>query len=356
MARLLVPTRNRPTALGHLLGFLDRFYPGTEVVVADGSSDAHKADVKAVAKAERPSRVEYLPYPFDMPFFDRLLDVLENAPDPFFVMGADDDYPMMDVFQAEEAFLDKNSDYVTALGASINLKYDGAPQMVVRLNIGRPIEAKAAEKRADFYSRWPFPTTYAITRRDLLIERYKRARQLFLAGFYDSGVGIQDCIHGKIRAVDKIGVIGTRNTNHSYLRPESRLVFARRSEDLLRYLEFIKSDLITYARMNEDAALQQAEAIVLRFVADRCGRKAPDMAGFDRSDVGRCPVARRQSAIFGDLFTPGTETRRVYEDRLTYVANALLANFTSTDNDGENRTYETLLDQAGAGQVIGQRG
>ena len=41
MARLLIPTRNRPTSLMSVIAFLERFHPGTRVIVADGSADSY---------------------------------------------------------------------------------------------------------------------------------------------------------------------------------------------------------------------------------------------------------------------------------------------------------------------------
>lgn len=346
MARLLLPTRNRPTALNNVLNYLDQFYPDCEVIVADGSNDAHKDEVRATATANRSIAVDFRPYPFDFPFFDRILDVLTNETDPFFVMGADDDYPMMEVFQREEKFLRENSDYVSVMGPTVHLSYDGGTEMKTRMSVARPIKASRAETRAVHYSKWPFSTTYSISRRQALITRYQRSRMLFLAGFYDYGVGIQDSFQGKIRAVSDLGYLRTHNSNHSYLRAESTMIFAHRAQDLLTYTSNMQADFVEYAGLDEDSAKHQAEVIVRKFVAEYCGRRAQNMNGFGQSRVGTNPVVVAQVAMFGDMFTPGTKARDRYEDRLMFIARALRGNFTSNDNDGEDSFYETLDKQA----------
>lgn len=348
MARLLVPTRNRPIALSNVLGFLDRFYPGTEVIVADGSSDAHKPAVRQVATEDRKTVVDYRAFRSDLPFFDRILEVLNSESDTYFVMGADDDYPMMDVFQSEEGFLNTNSDFVSAMGPTVNLNFDGTKTTRARLNIARPILDENSAKRALNYSLWPYSTTYALTRRETLIERYKRSRELFLAGFYDYGVGIQDALQGKIKAVGQLGYIGTRNTNHSYLRSDSRLIFLHRSKDLGRYADNMKSDFIRYAELNEDDAARNTETVVRRFVAEYCGRKAHHMKTVSGSKMANDAVVQEQLSMFRDLFTDGTNVRKIYGERLQFIGSALRLNFTSGDNSGEKKTYETLEEQAGA--------
>lgn len=347
MARILVPTRNRPAALDNLLGYLHQFYPGTGVIIADGSADQFKAETGRAAARSRKLDVDYRPYPYYYPFFDRILDVLGAINDPFVVMGADDDYPMMELFEQEEHFLAGNPDYVSAMGPTVNLMYDGSAELKVRLNTVRPITADDPRKRAMQYAAWPFSTTYAITRRAALINRYRRSREVFLTGFYDYGAGVQDCFQGKIKALPDLGYFGTRNSNHSYLRPESKLVFARKAQLLLAYAENIKSDFVTFGGATEDEATEKSETITRWFVAEYCGRRAFTQSGFENSTMANELVVRQQSQLFHGLFTRGTAARKTYGERLEYVAAALRANNASSDNGGEKAFYESLEEQAG---------
>src|SRR5213083_1998891 len=122
MAKVILPTRNRPTSLAGVLAFLRTYYPHTQVIVADGSNDACKQmNRRMIAELADKPVVDYRPYDYEMHFFDRILDVLKSESDPYFIMGSDDDFPMMGVFDRAQAFLMSNLDYSTALGSTIHL-------------------------------------------------------------------------------------------------------------------------------------------------------------------------------------------------------------------------------------------
>ncbi|MCH9806518.1 MAG: TIGR00180 family glycosyltransferase [Alphaproteobacteria bacterium] len=346
MARLLIPTRNRPASLGQVLDFLNHFYPDTQVIVADGSSEDYKNAVKAVTDSPRKISVDLRSYDYDFPFFDRILDVIENEPDEFFVMGSDDDFPLMEVMGEAEEFLRKNSAYSTALGALVHLKLDSPHEMTARLGVARPLVAAAPQRRASDFAAWPFSTTYAITRRDLLLERYRRAQKGFLAGFFDFAVGLQDCLAGKMHAIPDFGYICTRNFNHSYLRAGSELIFLRRSELALQVVDQIRDDLIAMGGVGEDEAMRLAENLMKRRIAELCGSPAHRMRDFHKSRFYRDKTVQKQFEQFNDVFKKGTETRNRYEERLMFISNAIRGNSVSEDNKGENRFYETLAQQA----------
>lgn len=346
MARLLIPTRNRPESLGRVLDFLERFYPDTQVIVADGSSDDYKQAVRQVSESPRKIGVDLRSYDYDFPFFDRILDVIENEPDEFFVMGSDDDFPLMEVMTQAEEFLRKNSGYSTALGALVHLKLDSPHEMTARLGVARPLTAGSAQRRANEFAAWPFSTTYAITRRELLLERYRRARKGFLAGFFDFAVGLQDCLAGKMHAIPDFGYICTRNFNHSYLRAESELIFLRRSELALQIVDQIREDIVQACDLGQDEALRVAENLMKRRIAELCGSPAHRMRDFHKSRFYRDKVVQQQFQLFNEAFKSGTPTRARYEERLMFISDAIRGNAVSEDNKGEKRFYETLEQQA----------
>src|SRR5436853_309322 len=149
MARLLIPTRNRPTSLSGVLQFLQMFYPKAEVIVADGSEDHYKSVNRAVVERFRGALgVDYRPYPYELPFFERLLDVLRSESDPFFVMGSDDDFPMLDLLEDGERFLRNNSEFSTALGATIHITLQSRTSMTARLGFVRQIAVDTPDRRA----------------------------------------------------------------------------------------------------------------------------------------------------------------------------------------------------------------
>ncbi|HEX5226406.1 MAG TPA: TIGR00180 family glycosyltransferase [Bryobacteraceae bacterium] len=346
MARLLIPTRNRPTSLAGVLEFLRTFYPKAEVIIADGSEEHHKAQNRVVVDGfHRAPGIDYRPYPYELPFFDRLLDVLRSENDSFFIMGSDDDFPMLDVLNQGEWFLRQHDDYVTALGPTIyiNLSAQGGTGAV--LVVARQIAADSAERRIAQFAQWIFATTYAVTRREHLIERYERARTQFLIGFHDFMVGAHDCLVGKIRVLPSLGFVGTRNHNHSYIRPETGLSFLRRAQDVLGLAATLEADLQALAGMEPAAAARLSEALITRRIGMICGNPPHLKAGFRESNVFRHATVQAQFELFENLFRPDNAIRARYEDKLQFISAALRRSAASQDNKDEPTFVETLDDQ-----------
>lgn len=348
MPRLLIPTRNRPTSLGGVLAYLVRFYPKTEVIIADGSVEEMKPAnrAQAVAAQGQGLSVDYRAFPYEMPFFERLLDVLKNESDPYFILGSDDDYPMMDVMLRGERFLMANDTYVTSLGAMVHLTLHSPVELEGRLSLARPIVGQTAAVRAMNYGRWMFSSMYAVTRREHMIERYERSNKLFLSGFYDFGVGVHDAMAGSTKAWPEIGFIATRNYTHSYLRPEADLIFLRRANEVLEMMDTMRRDLESLQDISAQDAQSVAEKLIRLQVIDRCGIQAHDKPGFAASPMFLHPMVQSQMAMFDGMFRAGTTARARYLDRLKYIVAAAQANALSGDNGGERRIYETLESQA----------
>lgn len=345
--RLLIPTRNRPAALGGVLDFLARFYPGTGVLIADGSSEAYKPANRAAVERLRDSlALDYRPYPAEMPYFDRILDVLQGEDDEFFVMGADDDFPMMEVFEEGAHYLRKRPHCVTAMGTSVNLMVLGPGRLRARLNVARDIAGRSPAARARRYSAWPMATTYAVTRRALLLERGRWARELFLTGFHDYVVGVQDAIAGATRALPTLGVLRTHNYNHSYLRPGSALGFLEQSGLVLRIAERFREALSRDGSLTPEEARREAEMLILRRIAILSGGPIYGRQGFTEGPLFRDERVQEQLRLFRELFTEGSEARARYAEKLAFVAAILRRNARSSDNHGEAVSYASLAEQA----------
>ncbi len=351
--RLLIPTRNRPTALRGILEYLRCFYPGTGLIVADGSSESFKPENRvAVATVQNELEVDYQAYPEDMSLFDRTLAVLEGERDEFFIMGGDDDFPMMEVFEQGVQYLREHPECGTAMGASINLGLPEPGLMRARLAVVRNISGATAAVRTRQYAAWPMPTTQALTRRELLLERYRWADELFLAGFYDYTVGIHDATWGTTKAFAKLGYVRTNNYNHSYLRPvSSKLLFLKHSDLTLRIVERFRNDLLKDGALDEEGAMRHAEMLMQRKIAAYCGGPAFKQQGFTEGEIFLHPAFQNQLGMFDELFTEGSETRARYDARLSFIAACLRRNARSTDNRGEEPFYENLRDQLTPGKA-----
>lgn len=347
MTPLLIPTRNRPTALSNVLRYLSRFHDSTQVIVADGSNDTCKDHNRQTVEAlKHDLAIDYRPYPVDLPLFDRLLDVLNGERSEFIIMGSDDDYPMMDTLAEAEAFLVEHKDYCVAAGMLVSLILDSPTKLKAHLFLARPIVSEFPHIRARDFSQWSFQTTYAVAKRDVLIGRYKRASKLFLTGFHDYSAGIHDCMHGKIQALPKIGFIRTKNYAHSYLKPEDDLSFLRHSDGVLRIVDQMTEDLLQEGGFNPAGARRLSEALIAHRIAELVGRPIHKTEGFEFKPIYLNRTVQKQFEIFDSLFESDTPVRRKYKEKLAFILSALKANARSDDNKGEQKTNETLESQA----------
>jgi len=341
--RLFIPTRNRPTSLQSVLTWLARFYPGTGVIVADGSSEDHKARNRAAVEAAGSGlEIDYRAYPLECPFFARILDVLESLDDEALVFGADDEFPMMEVFEAGESHLRRNPDCVAVMGASLFLTQRNPERLSVRFNPARSLLARSPLARARHFMDWPVATTYALTRRGHLLERYRRAQECFLAGIYDYVLGVHDALRGSVAAIPAIAFLSTRNYTHSYVRHGDKLFFVRQSGLILKTVDRLREDLLAAGVADEQAAARLADRLVMGMIAERCGTPAHLRQGFRDSPAFLEEGIREQMALFQGIFTADSPVRRRYEEKLAFVAEAMRRNIASDDNVGEPRHYGTL--------------
>ena len=338
-----------------VLGFLQEFYPLTSVIIADGSTENFQTRNRAsIAQATSGLEVDYQPYPYETPYFDRILNVLRNETDPYIIMGADDDFPQMEVFEKGEKFLRANEDYSTAMGMLLNLTLTSADTAFVRGSCVRQLSAPDPVRRALNYTRWMFPTTYAVTRREHLIERYERAQELFLAAFYDFSVGAHDATVGKIRAYPEIGTVSTRNFNHSYLRAEDGLLFLRRGKEVLKLVDIIARDLEINAGIAPPEAMKSATAMIRLKIAASCGQPFVARANAAEWPLFTNPTVQKQVELYAELFVEGSKPNLLYKSRFRFIVSALRETVVSDDNFGENFTYETLAEQMKPVPATGQ--
>jgi glycosyltransferase domain-containing protein len=349
MTRILIPTRNRPSSLISVLRYLDEFFPQAEVIVADGSADQH-AETNARNTGSRDFRIgiDYRRFPYELPLFDRLLDVLSGEPDEFFIMGSDDDYPVLGVLDQLKSKLEADPGAVTAMGPTLNLFFRPDEKAVARLGLARTIRGASFKARASAYASWPFSTTYAVSRRELLIERYRRARTLLISGFFDFGVGLQDCAHGSIIAGDRFSFISTRNYRHSYLRKSRRMMFLEQSSDIEQLMAYIADDLVKFDGIAREDATEIAEELTRYRIAEHLGFGPDKMRGFEYTRTFLSPPVQRQIIRFEEAFSGPCDARAELDPYLSWINTSIKAIVQSTDNIGEAHNVASLNEQMSA--------
>lgn len=341
MARLLIPTRNRPSSLASVIAYIERFSPGTEVIIADGSEDGFAdRNRKMVQEKGGAVALDYRRYAYEMPFFDRLLDVLRGESDPFIIMGSDDDYPLLDALKRAERRLIATPNAVTALGATLKLSLRARDDVAIGMSVSRPLSSKTPLTRANIFSLRSFSTTYAVTAREHLIERYERAKRVFLPGFFDFGVGMHDALSGQVISVPEFTYLATRNFNHSYLRPSERYAFMKRQDEFGTLQGIIAGDLQRTTDLRSADADERAAYLIGRRIVEVMGG-APLQGGSIRN-LREDPTVEAQVQAFFNLFSADTDTRAGMIDRVRFVVEALNSVAASDDNAGEANTVASL--------------
>jgi len=348
MAKILIPSRNRPGSLRSVLGYLAHFYPQSEVIVADGSNEEYRSGYEETIKSVKDTlSVDHRVYDADFPFFDRILDSLNSVRDEFVIMGADDDYPVMTTMKRGEGFLKKNPDYSTAMGSIIHFKLERNDALSVRLGHAKNLANPIAKTRAMVFAQFPFSTTYAVTRREHLIERYQRANDTFLANFFDFAVGLHDCTAGKLKAFPTVGYFCTRNYKHSYLRADDQLIYLRRANEVLRLVDIMKEDLIKYAELSEPEADRISVRLIRQRISHLAGRQPHNIPGFSSHPTFKnSNIVQRQYKEFHGLFVDGHPSRTEHFALIDHIVSELTSDATGTrDNLGEKASYETFQEQ-----------
>ncbi len=339
--KIVLPTRNRPTALQGALGYYERFYPTADLLIADGSSDRFKqANQDVIDKAG--VDVDYQPYDEEMPFFERLLTVITALDDELLAIGADDDFPMPETLEKAERRLLATPDAVCASGHLIHLDVLKDGTGIARLDDVRTIAADGVAQRFRRFSASRFTTYYGVARRSLLVARYEFLMSWNVPGFFDYSVGLNDLAHGKFIAIPQLGHLCTRNRTHSYFRPNQPQVYLREAARLLDFRQRLLDRLAAPDGCEPDEAHRIVSTILDRMVASAAAAPPQRLAGFTQAYPYNTDLAAQARQQFADLFHEGTEERKRYADRLAFIGECVQRSIASADNDGEGFWRESI--------------
>jgi glycosyltransferase domain-containing protein len=339
--KIVIPTRNRPTSLHGVLDYYARFYPRTEILIADGSSPQFK-DLNRQVVERSSVAIDYQAYDEDLSLFDRLLSLLDRIDTEYVIMAADDDYPIIETLEKCRRKLDERPDAVAAGGHLIHLNVTAPDAGNARLDPVRHVNADDPIRRMRVFGSLPFTTTYGVARRELLVERYEFLRSWSMPGMFDLGVGLMDVTRGKFIAVPDLGFICTRNYVHSYFRAEEPLVYLRKADKILELHDRLYKRLSELDDFDPDAARDALAWVIGRRVAALAGAPPYRIAGFAEKAPYRTPLMDGARQMFADLFTEGTPERAKYADRFAFIADRLQQTIVSSDNAGEADAYESL--------------
>lgn len=343
MPRFIIPTRNRPSSMNALLSYLCTYFPGTALIVADGSQEKQKEKTQIVCeKYSKTLNIDYKPYPEDLPLFERMLDVLHNCEDECFAIGADDDFPIVDVYEEAEMLLLSDPRYSNIVPADVVLRLKANGTLISRLSHSRQLIQSNPVSRVKDFATWHFATSYGVCRRELLIERYTTMAKFYCASFIDFQIGLEDALKGRIRALPKIGCIRTQTYEHNYLRATKSLIFLRQSKRILKYRDYLTSRLKEVGDLSESGSQQIADKLISNRIADLVNAGAEKTHNFKNKKQFTDNILQLQYKLYYELFQEGTEIRDQHLDKLRYATDVLYSDVAKSENVDGARNYETL--------------
>lgn len=337
MTTLVIPTRNRPRSLSLVLEFIERFYPATRVVIADGSSPDFQKATAARVSSFNGLGIDFLPYPASLSLFDRLLDALRQVPDEFVIMGADDDFPLIATLEQGRPFLEAHPDYALAAGTMLVIEERSPGKLAAIIRPCRPIAEQKAAARIRHYAEWPVPLSYGLCRRRTLIARFTNTKLCPMGEVYDLLAGVFDCISGKVHAIPDISVVLTRNHAQTYWRAASRLEFLDQGPQLASMIRNFAGTLHGLGELESRAAEDVATRIFLRHIGTYfLGLPYASQPRFIDGGLHRLEIIAAQFALFDRIFTPATAEHDAMRERLAFIVTALAANSApETPDQGE---------------------
>lgn len=340
---LIVPTRNRPRQMQDFLAFIAKFYPGSKVVVLDGSElNSTQLEVAEVCAAfEGPLSVVFKSYPADIPLFERLLDGVLSVSDKILAVAADDDFPMLEAYGAAAEILVKDESISTVVPYDIVLTLGKEQSLSARLSVARSVRHPTAAKRVDGFSRWRFATSYGATRKATLLARYRALSETYCAGFIDYQIGVEDCLEGEVVALPQLGCLRTHTYTASYLRPADKLVFLRRAKEVLAIAEHTAVRLEEVDGLSKEQAQSVSNTSMVRQIGSLVGAGAFSKKEFMNSPTFLKGEVQEQFKQFYQLFEEGSAMRAQYFERLSFITKCLI-NQSQTASQERLSSYEVL--------------
>ena len=337
MPKLFIPSRNRPSSLSNVLSYLVKFYPKTEIIIADGSNASYNsAYKKIVTHFKNKINIQYFIYDSSLSMAERVIDVLKKIDDEFIIFGSDDDFPVMDFFSKAELFLKDNSDYTLAIGGTVALRILDNNSAQSKLLYSRSIEQNSPNQRIYEFIKWPYATCYSLVRREHVMNGAKHWDYSGMVAFGDFTMGFHNCIDGKIKSFEDICYFSTTNKVHSNKRRKNNLFYIERANDVLATKKHYKDTLLKLPSMSEVNAEKFSLRLVNTRVAELITPALQNTEGFGRSILFNKKEVLGQYRNFKNLFKINSKLREKLLPKLEVVINFMIDLESSrTDNINE---------------------
>jgi glycosyltransferase domain-containing protein len=251
----LFPTRNRPhNILGQLVLFKNSNFT---VLVAD-SSDINK--VEEINAASSPL-AQFLSYPPDIKFFDKLADAVKRIETPFVLLAADRKITFPHAAEAALAFLKEHDDYVAAQGYVIGFSAYDNDLDINRIVFFTPTIAERDPLQRHYhlmrrYQSWQF----SVFRLQPLIKAIAQARTVAGAMFQEVMFMNALVLQGKVARLPKILTLQTVEESFSRLREIDPFYwFLNDSRSFFRHYARYRHSLARFISRNSMSGLANRE-------------------------------------------------------------------------------------------------
>lgn len=175
---LLIPTRNRPAYLERCLQFYKPYAAELEIIVLD-SSDTEESKLLC----NEFQQVNYVRYPTDISFADKLAQGSLSAARDFITVCSDDDFIFVEGITACATFLSENPDFVCAHGKYLRHWFDDDGQLqfyeTYLGNYANMLDAALPDsERLQCHFADYTPTFYGVTRKTVFTDAYQETARL----------------------------------------------------------------------------------------------------------------------------------------------------------------------------------
>lgn len=258
---LIIPTFNRPELLRHLLWYLTFRQLNCRILVLDGSCPSTQKVNEETCHALSPN-IEWNGYPYDMLYFDRLLDGLKRVETTYVSMCADDDVVYPGQVHECLAFLNTHPDYIACHGCSIGFHFQQDHRCRVQLAFWRrSIDgANFIERFTQLADAYESPY-YAVFKTRVLTDCFQGLLPTIAPMYYELFLAFAPLLHGKIQRLNSVYAARNESPSVRADKSETNIWFRENPAEMLaeymRYKESLTSYLLKRGSGNLDLAVMQ---------------------------------------------------------------------------------------------------
>jgi glycosyltransferase domain-containing protein len=262
---VIVPTRNRHALCASLIEYLRRCGVECAIIVADSS------DTDQASRNEdfcRGRAADYRRYAPEVPFYDKVLDVLNGVTSAFVVMLPDDDIPVPRALRQCVTLLRQNDDIVAAWGYVVDYAMHGEQFDIFRVRWSAPgLNEQSPFERVYHLVRRYQPFFWAVFRTGALTRSISEARFASRIVFQELTTTLTAALQGKIARLPIVySLRGAEVCSYERAKVEPLFAFLENAATFFREYTDYRDNLVRFVQTKlEDAEKQLKNCTVEQF-------------------------------------------------------------------------------------------